>query len=572
MRKVSSKDVVKVGVYTRVSTDEQTRRDYNSLESQLDICRAYIRMQEHEGWVEVRHYEDGGYSAKDLKRPAMQELLFDMKQGLIDCIVVYRIDRLTRSLRDFVEVWDLLEKYDVNFVSTSQNFDTTNAMGRLFLNVLLSFASYERELTSERVKDKALARAQKGLWNGGWVPLGYQQDLEKKSLVIDPDESVIIKKLFKAAKKLKSPAMVADELNKEGYTTKLRTIKRRSGELKKVGGKLIIGAYVSRVVMNPIYAGMIRSNDEKFEGQHPAIITQKLWDEANKAFNDEKDPSFSTVPKNKHEVLLKSLVTCGHCGHALTPKAGGRKMKDGSARTYLTCTTVTKEGRHSPCDLRSIPALPFEEFVIEVIGQIGKHPKIIKKTMRASEIEKKKSIRPLKSKLSKLKKELAETTRSLRHYLDLAKKGEEHLASVLMGEAEELAKTKHMQEREIEKVKMEINFRERVIVDEKTVSESLLQFREVVDGLEFEERKELIELLVKDIEVSRLDPENYEELDETNTYDLKIRTSLYRLKFKFFSSPLFKGAGEKVSKCSHLNKNGGPGGIRTLDTITGILP
>ncbi|MGJ8660595.1 MAG: recombinase family protein [Bacteroidota bacterium] len=572
MTEIINREVVRVAIYTRVSTEEQTRRDYNSLDSQLDICRAYIRMQQQNGWVEVKHYEDGGYSAKDLKRPAMQELLFDLKQGLIDCIIVYRIDRLTRSLRDFVEVWDLLEKHKVNFVSTSQNFDTTNAIGRLFLNVLLSFASYERELTSERVKDKAQARAVKGLWNGGWVPLGYKRDLPAGTLEIDSEDAKTIKKIFKLTKSLGSPTLVARALNEESLTTKIRTVNTRSKQKKKVGGKRFIGDYITRVVTNPFYAGMIRHNGEEFEGQHPAIVSKKLWHDANTALLKEDTSKVAVVSRNKNEVLLKSLARCGHCGHALTPKPGGRKLKDGSIRTYLTCVSVAKEGKNSKCELRSIPSAPFEELVINMIGQIGKHPKILKKTLEASQKEKNKSIRPLKSTLVALNKELAMTKESFNNYLALAKKGGDHLVGELMVEAEVLAKTKQEQEREIEKVKMEINFRESAVVDEKTVSQSLLKFDEVIRALEFKDKKELIELILKRVEVSRLDPENYEQSSDPSIQDLKIRTSLYRLRFQFFSDSLFIKTYEKVLKCSQKNENGGPGEIRTLDTITGILP
>jgi hypothetical protein len=222
----------------------------------------------------------------------------------------------------------------------------------------------------------------------------------------------------------------------------------------------------------------------------------------------------------------------------------------------------------------------FEQFVVQVLGQIGQHPKILQKTLKASEKEKGKSIRPLKAKLTKLQKSIKETIASLKNYLDLANKGSEQLVSELMVEAEQLAKQKHAQELEleleIEKVKMEINFRERVVVDEKIIAESLLQFHEVFGSLDFDSQKQLLKLLVKEIEVSRLDPEKDDLPGDPSAYDLQIRTSLYRLKFKFYTDSLFQRTYAKLPKCSHLSANGGQGGIAlaslTRSPVGALLP
>lgn len=188
--------MVRCFVYARVSTDEQASGEYNSIESQIDICKHYIEIQKEKGWRFVHAYTDPGFSGKDLERPGIQNLIEDIKVGKVDVIIVYKIERLVRSIKDFYKLWDIFVANNVTFVSATQQFDSSNAMGKLMLNVLLSFAQFERENTSEKTRDKMKQRAKLGKWHGGWVPFGYNYDKENKKLLIDNAEASVVKKIF----------------------------------------------------------------------------------------------------------------------------------------------------------------------------------------------------------------------------------------------------------------------------------------------------------------------------------------------------------------------------------------
>src|SRR4030088_3356128 len=222
---------VRCAIYTRVSSDQGLEQDFNSLDAQYDASQAYIRSQRHAGWTMVRSkYDDGGFSGGDTDRPALQRLLEDVRGGKIDVIVVYKVDRLTRSLADFAKLVELFDQHNVSFVSVTQQFNTTTSMGRLTLNVLLSFAQFEREVTSERLRDKIGASKRKGLWVGGMVPLGY--DTKDRKITINKAEADRVRAIFQIYLKLGSLNLLMAELHKQGIVTKVRTL--RTGET--VGG------------------------------------------------------------------------------------------------------------------------------------------------------------------------------------------------------------------------------------------------------------------------------------------------------------------------------------------------
>ncbi|WP_339045268.1 recombinase family protein [Candidatus Mesenet endosymbiont of Agriotes lineatus] len=210
---------IKCAIYTRKSCEEGLEQAFNSLDAQRLAGESYIQSQQHEGWILVdKKYDDGGYSGGTLERPALQELFKDIENSKIDCVVVYKIDRLSRSLLDFAKIVDLFDKHKVTFVSVTQSFNTANSMGRLMLNIVLSFAQYERELTGERIRDKFAASKQKGIWMGGKAPIGY--DVEDRKLVVNKEETEVVRYIFNRFIGLKSAAAVARELNNQGYKTK----------------------------------------------------------------------------------------------------------------------------------------------------------------------------------------------------------------------------------------------------------------------------------------------------------------------------------------------------------------
>src|SRR5256714_45859 len=243
---------VRCAIYTRVSTDQGLDQDFNSLDAQYEASQAYIRSQAHAGWTLVRgKYDDGGFSGGDIDRPALQRLLEDVRAGRVDVIVVYKVDRLTRSLADFAKLVELFDKHNVSFVSVTQQFNTTTSMGRLTLNVLLSFAQFEREVTSERIRDKIAASKRKGLWVGGMVPLGY--DTKDRKISINEPEAEVVRTIFRRYLKLGSINLLVADLRKSGLVTKLRTL--NTG--KTIGGIPFERGMLAYMLRNRFYVGEV---------------------------------------------------------------------------------------------------------------------------------------------------------------------------------------------------------------------------------------------------------------------------------------------------------------------------
>ena len=264
---------VRCAVYTRKSTDEGLDQAFNSLDAQREACVAYIASQVHEGWqLDPTLYDDGGYSGGNMERPAFQRLLADVQSGRIQVIVIYKVDRLTRALSDFARIVEVLDRHGASFVSVTQAFNTTTSMGRLTLNVLLSFAQFEREVTGERIRDKIAASKKKGMWMGGPVPMGY--DLCDRKLLINEDEAKIISYIFTRHVELGSVRELAADLEAKGIRSKVRTMK--DGRITG-GARYGVGA-LAYLLRNVCYIGQIRHGDQIYEGEHEAIIPSDLWD------------------------------------------------------------------------------------------------------------------------------------------------------------------------------------------------------------------------------------------------------------------------------------------------------
>lgn len=278
-----TKPKLRCAIYTRKSSEEGLEQDFNSLDAQREACEAYITSQAGEGWTLVRtHFDDGGYSGGNMERPGLKELLTAIDAGRIDVVVVYKVDRLTRSLSDFARIIEQFDAKKVSFVSVTQAFNTTTSMGRLTLNVLLSFAQFEREVTGERIRDKMAASKKKGLWMGGAVPLGY--DPAGRTLKINDKEAETVRWIFKRYTELKSVEDVGAELVKRGIKSKTRI----NAAGKKVGGFTIMSGALRHMLVNPIYLGQIRHKDKIYPGLHKAIITQALWDKVQATLEENR--------------------------------------------------------------------------------------------------------------------------------------------------------------------------------------------------------------------------------------------------------------------------------------------
>lgn len=271
-------------IYTRKSTEEGLEQAFNSLDAQREACAAYILSQTHEGWELINEvYEDGGWSGGNMDRPGLKQLLADVAAGKVDVIVVYKVDRLTRSLADFARIVDTLDKAKASFVSVTQAFNTTSSMGRLTLNVLLSFAQFEREVTSERIRDKFAASKRKGIFMGGPIPIGYR--LENRKLLIDEDEARTVRMIFDRYLALRSIGRLVDELADRGIRTKVRQLK----DGRTTGGVSFYQGPLAALLKNPLYIGKVSQGGTLHEGEHKAIIDEAQWAEVQ-----------STIASNRH--------------------------------------------------------------------------------------------------------------------------------------------------------------------------------------------------------------------------------------------------------------------------------
>jgi len=369
---------IRCAIYTRKSTEEGLEQEFNSLDAQREAAEAFIASQRHEGWTVVpQRYDDGGFSGGTMDRPALERLLQDVENHRVDCVVVYKVDRLSRSLLDFAKIIEVFDRNGVSFVSVTQQFNTSTSMGRLILNVLLSFAQFEREIIGERIRDKVAAAKRKGKFTGGTPPLGYDVDPEKTRLVVNPDEARLVRHIFKRFAEIGSPLTVADELNKKGMTTKAWMTK--NGTFRE--GKPWNKTHIYRVLYNRTYLGEVIHKDKTYPGEHEAIVTRELWQRAHAVIENNKRHRSQHV-RAKAPALLKGIIRCGACDRAMSPVSTGTAHKN---YRYYTCGRASKTG-HSNCPVRSVPAGDIEGAVIQQLRAIFKSPEMIAQTYRATRL------------------------------------------------------------------------------------------------------------------------------------------------------------------------------------------
>lgn len=346
-------------VYTRKSTEDGLEQDFNSLDAQSESCRAYILSQAGEGWSALdKAYDDGGISGGHMDRPSLQSLISDIEAGLIDIVVVYKVDRLTRSLADFAKLVDVFDRHAVSFVSVTQAFNTTSSMGRLTLNVLLSFAQFEREVTAERIRDKIAASKRRGQWMGGLPPLGY--DNADKRLIINEDEAKTVQHIMTRYVALGSVGSLKTELDQNGYRTKVRRTKKEC----QVGGRPFSRGHLYKLLSNPIYIGKITHKSETYEGQHEAIIDPDLWKQVQSTLE-------TNAPNRRHGIntasphLLTGLLYHGQ-GERLTP-VHTRKPKGKRYRYYISSRLA--KGEEDDGTALRLPAETIERAVVETLSE-----------------------------------------------------------------------------------------------------------------------------------------------------------------------------------------------------------
>ena len=356
MKVIAAGSVVRCAIYTRVSTDAGLDQEFNSLDAQFDAAQAYIRSQAHAGWTMVRtRYDDGGFSGGSTDRPALQQLLTDIKAGKVKVIVVYKVDRLTRSLADFAKLVELFDSHGVSFVSVTQQFNTTTSMGRLTLNVLLSFAQFEREVTSERIRDKIGASKRKGLWVGGVVPLGYHAK-DRKITVVE-NEAKTVRHIFSRYLELGSLSLLLADLRADGITTRIRplTSGRTIGAIAFTRGPL---AYLLR---NRFYIGEIRFKGETFPGEQPAILDRQLFDAVQAKLEAQR--TSHTATRHASDLLLIGLIFDEH-GNRMTPTYA---IKNGVRYRYYISSRLNQGHNVKAGLLDRVSAAEIERLTIAAI-------------------------------------------------------------------------------------------------------------------------------------------------------------------------------------------------------------
>jgi DNA invertase Pin-like site-specific DNA recombinase len=352
---------LRCAIYTRKSSEEGLEMEFNSLDAQRESGEAYVTSQKAEGWLPVPdRYDDGGFSGGNLDRPALQRLLIDIESGKIDIVVVYKIDRLSRALLDFAKLVEVFDRHEVRFVSVTQPFNTTTSMGRLTLNVLLSFAQFEREVIGDRIRDKVAASRRKGMWMGGWTPLGY--DVKDRKLEVNKQEAAAVRMIFERFTKVGSATVLVRQLRAEEVTGK--------------NGRLVDKGYLYQLLKNRVYIGEAVHKGDSYPGEHKAIVPRQLWDKVHATLN-ENARKRSARARAQTPALLKGIIF-GPTGCAMTPT---HTRKRGRLYRYYIANDLLKHDAPD-CSIRRVPAAEIENAVVDQVRDLLRAPEIIVRTWR----------------------------------------------------------------------------------------------------------------------------------------------------------------------------------------------
>jgi site-specific DNA recombinase len=359
---------IRCAIYTRKSTEEGLQQEFNSLDAQRESSEAFIASQKNEGWQAITdRFDDGGYTGGNMDRPALKRLLAAVEARSIDCIVVYKVDRLSRSLLDFARIIEILDRNGVSFVAVTQQFNTTSSLGRLTLNILLSFAQFEREIISERTRDKMSAARRKGKWIGGHPVLGYDIDSKGGRIVVNPAEAEQVRTLFGLYMKKGSTLPVLQETQRIGLVSKHWTTE--DGKVR--GGKPFTRGSLHATLTNVLYTGMVDHKGVLYAGEHDRIIDQETWDRVHEILRSNGNDKGASV-RNKLGALLRGLLFCVPCG---APMMHTYTMRKSKRYRYYVCYNAQQQGWQN-CETKSVSAQAIETAVLDSIRRIGTDPKL----------------------------------------------------------------------------------------------------------------------------------------------------------------------------------------------------
>jgi len=494
MRRTSRKPVakdaaaktVRCAIYTRKSTEEGLTMEFNTLDAQREAAEAFIASQRHEGWLVLpEKYDDGGFTGGNMDRPALKRLLADVEAGKIDAIVVYKVDRLSRSLLDFTRLMEVLDRKGCSFVSVTQQFNTTHSMGRLTLNILLSFAQFEREIISERTRDKMSAARRKGKWVGGSLILGFDLNAERTRLVINESEAEQVRAIFGLYIETQSVLATAAEMNLRGWQRK--TWSNKNGTT--AGGGLWNKPNLLGLLTNVGYIGKVAYGGEIYEGEHEAILDEKTWVAAQAVLTRNARDRGASV-RNKHGALLRGLLKCGTCGCAMTHSY---TQKGALRYRYYVCQTAMKKG-WGECETRSVPAQEIEDFVLQRIAEIGRDPDLSADVARRASNEYSEQTNKLRSEKAEIERNLRQQARAVAGIF-----GEPNAAARLADLQDQVRAGENRMSQIAEKL---AGMGDRDI-DETHVADAIGRFSKVAAALTTPEKVRLLELLIERISYDR---------------------------------------------------------------------
>jgi site-specific DNA recombinase len=479
-------------LYCRVSSDERLGQEFNSLHAQREAGESYVASHRCDGWIAlVDDYSDGGFTGANTNRPGLRRLLSDIEAGKVDVVLTYKLDRLSRSMRDFLNLLDFFERHGVAFVSVSQAFDTSTPIGKMTLNLLASFGEFERQVIAERTRDKLAAARRKGKSVGGHPILGYDRDPGGGRLVVNQDEAETVREIFRLFLEHRSLVAVAAELTRRSLTLKRWTT--RDG--KDFGGGRFDKVSLRRLLTNYTYIGKVNFQGTIYDGEHEAIVPRKLFDRVQRLLADSRSTG-SAGARNGQGFLLRGLLRCSACDAAMTP---GWSRSRAKLYRYYTCRRAQKQG-HASCPTKSVNADKVEQFVVDQIKRIGADPALQRATFEQALAQVKAQRRGLRAEAKRIDRDLVTTRADVERLVGGVTRVTGPAADAIAAElakAQERVAALEARQREVE---AETALLGKQDIDREAVGAALVEFTPLWDVLLVAERERVLKLLIDRID------------------------------------------------------------------------
>ncbi len=478
---------IRCAIYTRKSTEEGLDQEFNSLDAQREAAEAYIASQKNEGWVCLPDaYDDGGFTGGNMERPALRRLMADIEAGQVDCVVTYKVDRLSRSLLDFARIMEVLDKHRVSFVSVTQQFNTSTSTGRLMQNVLLSFAQFEREIIAERTRDKMSAARRKGKWVGGVPILGYDVDPQGGRILINEAEAKQVRGIFDLYLERESLIETVRELNRRRWTTKRWTT--RKGHER--GGGPFEKSTLFHMLTNMTYIGKVDYRGTVYPGEHEAIVDEAVWQRAQRLLRRNGNAG-GRAARNKYGALLRGLLYCSPCATAMThtySQRGERRYR------YYVCGRAQQQGWDS-CPTKSLPAGEIEKFVVDRIRAIGTDAKLQTEVLRQTRAVVQEQADRLTSERREREGDLRRSAAEVKRLVGTSPRGRDK--ATITARLADLQELITVAEQRLAEIRAQETTLEREQIEEADLAAAIKSFDPIWDSLSPKEQARIVHLLVE---------------------------------------------------------------------------